>query len=80
MSAKKNWQQDNPDHDLIHMFLFGLGPFAKIPYRYNPFYQDCRRFLDAYGWLTERQTEAVRKQMNRILNKDPKDSSPFYDD
>jgi ribosomal protein L16/L10AE len=80
MSNEKEWKEQNRDHELIIAFLFGLPPFAKLEYVFDGFFEDLQLAFKRRGWLTERQTEAVRKQMKRQLKKDTKDSSPFYDE
>ena len=79
MTLDKTWCENNRDHELIYAFLFGIPPFSGQPYKYDGFYESCRQILRDRGLLTERQTETVRKQMNGVLGKDPKDSSPFFD-
>jgi hypothetical protein len=80
MRSEKEWCEQNRDHELIIAFLFGLTPFSSTEYKFDGFLEDLRLDFKKRGWLTERQTEAVRKQMNRLLKKDIKDSSPSYDD
>ena len=80
MRSEKEWREHNRDHELIIAFLFGLTPFSSMEYKFDKFLEDLRMDFKQRGWLTERQTEAVRRQMNRLLKKDIKDSSPFFED
>ncbi len=76
MSAEDDWRAQHGDAAQILDFLMGEGAFAGQQEEPDKFFLTLRGYFQTRGMLTEKQTDAVRKRMNRFLQKRAEASSP----
>ena len=63
--ADDRWKRDNPDALDLYNYLFALGEFQNRSVKVEPFLNSLREQLRAKGFLTDRQTEALRTRMKQ---------------
>ena len=76
MSAEDDWRAQHEDAAQILDFLMGEGAFAGQQEEPDKFFLTLHGYFQTKRMLTEKQTEAVRKRMNRFLQKRAEETAP----